>query len=101
MLVANQSPEILILKLSNSDEIIVNVLSQDDAEYTVENPFVLIMGQQGMQFSPMLIMGEEGATQYISKAHVVSRTKPSANMLEGYKKSTTKIVLPAKQGIIV
>lgn len=101
MLVSKQTPEIFVLKLSNSDEIIVNVLSQDANEYTVENPLVLIMAQQGMQFSPMLIMGDEGAPQYISKAHVVSRTKPSVSMLASYEKATSKIALPTKQGIIL
>lgn len=102
MLVAKNSPEILVLRLVNNDEIITNVIQQDDKEYIVENPFILIMTQEGgMQYSPMLVMGEAGAPITIYKSGVVARTIPSKKMKDVYEKSTQKIVMPIKQGIII
>ena len=101
MLVQKNKSEIAILKLCNGDEVITKITDSTDLEYTVESPFVLIMGQQGMQFSPMLIMGDVDHPVTINKCSVVARTKPSKNMATGYENATCTIAVPAKSGIII
>jgi len=100
MLVTKTTPEVLILKLSTGDEIIALVTTKTDDAYIIETPYLLIMTQSGPQYSPMLIMGAEGAPIEISKLHVVAKTVPSKNMLAGYEQSTSKIAIPSKTGII-
>ena len=101
MLIEKQKVDISILKLCNGDEVIAKVIGTNDQEYTVENPFVLIMAQQGMQFSPMLIMGDPESEVQILRASVVAKAKPAKGMLTGYESATSKIAMPQKQGIIV
>jgi hypothetical protein len=101
MLVQKNKDEIVILKMCNGDEIITKITNTLVNEYTVENPFVLIMGQQGMQFSPMLIMGDGDEPVTINKNSVVARAKPSKTMLTSYESATSKIAIPSKPGIII
>lgn len=96
-----QNSEVLVLKMCNGDEVIATVKDRTGDTYTVENPFVLIMTQQGAQFAPMMIMADMDSSIEIHRPNVVSTGKPTKNMLEGYKKSTSKIVVPSKPGIII
>src|SRR4249919_3190049 len=95
------TPEVWILKLSNSDEVIAKIVDYDNDEYFVTNPYVLVAGQKGLQFSPMLLMGDIDSRVSINKSNVVARCKPSKSMLESYEQSTSAIALPIKQGIII
>lgn len=97
----NTKPEISIFKLSNGDEVVASIQEFDGAEYKVENPFVLINTQTGPQFAPMLMMADLEATTSIYASSVVARCKPSPAIVTGYEKSTSKIMLPPQQGIIV
>lgn len=101
MLVQRNKEEVRILKMVNGDEVIAKVTSQSDTEFVVENPFVLIMGQQGMQFSPMLIMGDPEVPVTLYKSSIVANADPAKGMLQGYEKATSKIAIPTKPGIII
>lgn len=101
MLIEKNKDSVRILKLINGDEVIAKVTSQTDGDLIVENPFVLIMGQQGMQFSPMLIMGDPDVPVTLYKSSIAANAAPAKNMLQGYEKATSKIAIPSKQGIII
>jgi len=92
---------IMVFKLSNSDEVIAKIVEYDDKDFIVESAFVLIMGQKGMQFSPMLIMAEPDSKVTINRSNIVARCPPSKTMLGAYEQATSAIVLPSKQGIIM
>jgi hypothetical protein len=102
MLVQKQNiPNIQVLKLDSGEEIIANIVQHDADNYWVNNPFVLIAGQSGLQFSPYLLMADPNAKVKIFRSHVLAECDPSKGILDGYEKATSTLVLPQKQGIIV
>ena len=97
-----QKTGVTVLKLSNNDEIMANIISQDDYAFVVENPCILVLDNNGKPvFAPMLVMGEAGTRVPIYKHGVVATSVPAKNLLVIYEQTFAKVIMPTRQGIII
>lgn len=91
-------PYIGVFKLSSGDEFISRVVEETSTEYTFEKPRCLVPTQNGLQFAPLMMLGDVNANVVIPKPLI--RTKPSDALLSQYESVISSILLPKKSGII-
>lgn len=91
-------PYIGVFKLSSGDEFISRVIDENALEYTFEKPRCLVPTQNGLQFAPLMMLGDVNANVIIPKPLI--HTKPSDALLSQYESVISGIVLPKKSSII-
>jgi len=93
--------EILIFKLSSSEEIIAKIASVNDTELVLKNACMLIQTQNGPTLIPYLMMGnfEKPLTCHIQ--NIVAYQEPEPGFLKAYEGSLSSIIVPQKQGLII
>ena len=93
-------PYIQSFKLSTGEEIVAKVTGQDLATYHIEKPMQLVMGPNGPQLAPAVLMFDQKKKLNLSKSLVLIEG-PTMPEIEGqYESLVTGIALPQKNSII-
>ena len=93
-----QLPYIGIFKLSSGEEFIGKVTDETAVSYTISNPRCLVQTERGLQFAPLMMLGELEGDVTVPKPLISS--KPNNSLLGQYESSISGIALPKKTSII-
>jgi hypothetical protein len=91
-----------ILKLTNGDTLLTDVLDSDEKVLTIVNPIELITETNGRNATATLLahqwlpLFEEENIMYLNQAHVVGVAKATEDMQEYYVSAITQILHPEK-----
>lgn len=92
------TPYINIFKLNSGEEFIAKVVEETMIEFVVIKPLCMIPTEKGVQFAPLMMMGDMGSKVSLPKP--VIHTDPDEKLKELYESSISPIVLPQKKSII-
>ena len=93
-------PYIHIFKLDTGEEIITKVIDDTISNFVIERPLQMGMGQQGLRFTPFMLMIDQDNPVKLYKAKIVSDAPPTLNIEAQYEQLTSNIALPQKSAII-
>lgn len=93
-------PYNLVFKLTTGEEVIAKVIADNLLEYVIEKPLQMVMGNQGPQFAPFMIMADQDKSFPINKNSIVAKGLPNPKLEEQYETLTSSIALPKKPSII-
>lgn len=93
-------PLIKSFKMSTGEEIIARVTGETLGNYQIEKPMQLVMGPNGPQLAPAVLMFDQKKSLDLNK-NLVLISGPTMPELEGqYESLVTGIALPQKGSII-
>jgi len=94
------TPYIVILKLSTGEEIIATVIEDTSDKFIVKSPLCMVATEKGFQFAPLLMMVDQTKLVQLNKALILASAPPSSDLEGKYESITTGISLPKKSSII-
>lgn len=95
-----QYPSIQSFKLSTGEEIVAKVTGEDLSSFHIEKPMQLVMGPNGPQLAPAVLMFDQRKNLNLNKSLILI-DGPTMPELEGqYESIVTGIALPQKSSII-
>lgn len=93
--------DVVSIKISNGDEIIAKLVSQDSNTVVVSRPLLMVLspdpntGMPGVQMAPFWMLGPEPDTKFpISAHHVVCMVKAGNGAMKRYMEITTGLTIP-------
>jgi len=92
-----KTPYIGIFKLQSGEEFIGRVTDETDSSYVIAKPRCLVPTEQGVQFAPLMIMGNDDPV--IVPKPVISGM-PMDVIANQYESMISGIALPKKSSII-
>ena len=93
------TPYIAVFKIHTGEEFIASVIEENSTHFIIKNPLCLVPTATGMQFAPLLMMGDSSKPIELNKP-VVATTVPTGDLEANYESITTGIALPKKSAII-
>jgi hypothetical protein len=93
--------DVVTFKLSNGDEMIAKLVEENDSDYIVSKPCVVILTNEGIKMIPIMFTGDSEKNVPISKKHVMMHTTSVDKAQDSYIQTTTGIQPVSKGGIIV
>lgn len=93
--------DIVTFKLSNGDEVVARFDGEDEKNYIVEKPVVVIPSPQGIGLMQALFTGNVEKKISISKSHVMMHSTTVDKMCDHYIQTTTGIQPVTKGSVIV
>lgn len=95
-----QLPYNTVMKLTTGEEIITKVVEESAEEYVIEKPLQMVIGAQGPQFAPFMMMADPDSKIPLAKRSVIVSASPNPKLEEQYESLTSSIALPKKPSII-
>ena len=78
-------------KLNSGEEIVSRLEDENDKEFTLHKPMVLIMGQQGLGLAPFMFSVSKESKFKINKGVVTCAVKTDGDIAKQYTSQTTGI----------
>lgn len=94
------TPYIYTFKLSTGEEVIARVEREDDTAFYISKPMQLVMGPNGPQLAPAVLMFDQKKSLRLNKALVLIDGPCMAEVEGQYESLVTGIALPQKSSII-
>jgi hypothetical protein len=95
-----QEGDIVSFKLTNGDEIVARIISNDSDSYQVSKPCTVMPGPQGMGLIQSLFTADSDINITLQKSHVIMHAPSIDQMQKHYIKTTTGIE-PVTRGSII
>ena len=95
-----QLPYNTVMKLTTGEEIITKVVEETTEDYVIEKPLQMVMGAQGPQFAPFMMMADPDKKIPLAKRCVIVSAAANPKLEEQYESLTSSIALPKKPSII-
>lgn len=95
-----QLPYNTVMKLTTGEEIIAKVVEEDSDNFVIEKPLQMVIGAQGPQFAPFMMMADPDKKIPLAKRAVLVSAAPNPKLEEQYESLTSSIALPKKPSII-
>jgi len=99
--------DVVIIKLSNGDELIAKYNERTDLALVVSKPMLMVLsqdprtGQPGVQMAPFWIMAADPASKFpISHDHIVCMVRANNDAMRNYTAQTSSITMP-NSGLII
>jgi len=93
--------DIVTFKIANGDEIVAKIVSEDENEYVLSKPTVVIPTQTGgLKLIPALFSVNPDKNISLSKKHIMIDSVTVEEVSAYYTSATTGIQVPAKSKII-
>jgi len=83
--------EVQTIKISNGDELIAKVLSQEEDTITVSNPLTILPGPSGIQLVPSLFTTDLDTTVTINISNISMVADVRDQVKDSYLEATTGI----------
>lgn len=93
-----QVPYVGVFKLASGEEFIGKVVEETAVMYIVSKPRCLVNTERGLQFAPLMMLGDPNDDVFVPKPVIYS--KPNEPLLNQYESSISVIALPKKSSII-
>ena len=97
---ALEAQDIVAIKLSNGDEILGRLHSQDQKTVTITKPVMMVlaqgpMGGPGIQLVPFWMFGADKDQKFpLNRDHVICMVKANTEAAKGYASHTTGLQMP-------
>ena len=91
--------KVLIFKMNSGEEVIARVNNKEDGFYAITNPMTVVVGPNGIQLAPYLMLADPSTEIMIAATTITAR--PKASYEQEYLSLISGIKLPAKSDIIV
>ena len=92
--------KIRLIRLTSGEEILVTILKENDISTTVKNPILLIPNKDQIGFISYMEYCNLDNGLGIRNEDIMFNLKPTDELINNYKKMTTKVVTPLKPKIV-
>jgi hypothetical protein len=92
--------EVYSIKISNGDELVAKLLSNDDLTFTVGNPLTVIPGPQGLQLMPSLFTADPDGEITINISNISMIAVAHTDVRDRYIEATSGIT-PVRNKVIM
>lgn len=85
-------PYISVFKIQTGEEFIAKITAETMMNFTISKPLCMVPTEKGLQFAPLLMMGDLDKPVTLNKTNVVATVPPQAKLETAYEEATSPIV---------